>query len=69
MIKNHLDRHEVSLLILPSLFLLVTIFSTSKLTSQVKLIAEHPFTVNGDISDVKTNLALMRSGGRAAAIL
>ena len=60
MIKKTTWIGMVSLLILLSLFLLVTIFSTSKLTSQVKLIAEHPFTVNGDISDVKTNLALMR---------
>ncbi len=42
------------------LFLLVTILSTTRLASQVKLISEHPFTVNGDISDVKTDLALMR---------
>ena len=50
----------ISMLFLLLLFLLVTILSTTKLTSQVKLIAEHPFTVNGDISDVKTDLALMR---------
>lgn len=50
----------VSLLALLFLFLIVTLFSTNKLTRQIKLITEHPFTVNGDISDVKTNLALMR---------
>lgn len=49
-----------SLLILLFLFLFVTLLSTTKLTSQIKLITEHPFTVNGDISDVKTDLALMR---------
>lgn len=50
----------VSLLALLLLFLIVTIFSTTRLTSQIKLITEHPFIVNGDISDVRTNLALMR---------
>lgn len=50
----------VSLLSLLLLFLIVTIFSTSRLASQIKLLTEHPFTVNGDISDVKTGLALMR---------
>lgn len=49
-----------ALLALLLLFLLVTILSTTRLASQVKLISEHPFTVNGDISDVKTDLALMR---------
>lgn len=50
----------VSLLALLLLFLVVTLFSTRKLASQIQLLTEHPFTVNGDISDVKTNLALMR---------
>lgn len=50
----------VSLLSLLLLFLIVTLFGTNRLASQVKLITEHPFTVNGDISNVKTNLALMR---------
>lgn len=50
----------VSLLALLLLFLVVTLFSTNKLASQIKLLTEHPFTVNGDISDVKTSLALMR---------
>lgn len=49
-----------ALLILRFLFLRVTLFSTTRLTSQVKLITEHPFTVNGDIGDIKTDLALMR---------
>lgn len=48
------------LLILLVLFLGVTLFSNNKLTSQIRLLTEHPFTVNGDISDVKTDLALMR---------
>ncbi len=50
----------VSLLALLAIFLVFTIFSTGNLASQVRLLTEHPFTVNGDISDVKTNLALMR---------
>lgn len=50
----------VSMLFLLLLFLIVTILSTSRLAAQVKLLTEHPFTVNGDISDVKTSLALMR---------
>lgn len=50
----------LSLLALMMLFLIVTLFSTNRLASQVRLLTEHPFTVNGDISDVKTNLALMR---------
>lgn len=50
----------VSLLTLLLLFLVVTLFGTNKLASQIKLLTEHPFTVNGDISDVKTSLALMR---------
>lgn len=51
-----------ALLVLLLLFLVVTLFSTNRLASQVKLITDHPFTVSGDISDVKTNLALMRVG-------
>lgn len=50
----------ISLLLLLLIFLVVSIFSTNSLASQIKLITEHPFTVNRDISDVKTNLALMR---------
>lgn len=50
----------VSLLALLILFLIVTVFSTNRLASQIRLLTEHPFAVNGDISDVKTNLALMR---------
>lgn len=50
----------VLLLVLLFLFLMVTLFSTNRLATQIKLITEHPFTVNGDIGDVKTNLALMR---------
>ncbi|MDO4271301.1 MAG: response regulator [Eubacteriales bacterium] len=48
------------LLVLLLLFLAVTLANTNKLASQIRLITEHPFAVNGDISDVKTNLALMR---------
>lgn len=50
----------VSLLAMLFLFLLVTLNSTGKLASQIKLLSEHPFTVNGDIGDAKTGLALMR---------
>lgn len=50
----------VSLLSLLLLFLVVTLYSTNQLASQITLLTEHPFTVNGDISEVKTNLALMR---------
>lgn len=50
----------VSLLALLLLFLVITLLSTNNLAAQVKLLTEHPFTVNGDISDVKTDLALMR---------
>lgn len=50
----------ISLLVLLLLFLVVTLFSTQRLATQIQLLTEHPFTVNGDISDVKTNLALMR---------
>lgn len=42
------------------LFLSVTFYSTSRITSQIKLLTEHPFVVNGDIGDIKTDLALMR---------
>lgn len=48
------------LLLLLFVFFIVTVISTSKLASQIKLITEHPFTVTSDISDIKTNLALMR---------
>lgn len=50
----------ISLLFFLFLFLIVTLASTNKLASQIKLITEHPFTVSGDIGDVKTGLALMR---------
>ncbi|MCH1981982.1 response regulator [Ruminococcus sp. OA3] len=50
----------VILLGLLLLFLIVMLFSNNKLASQIRLLTEHPFTVNGDISDVKTDLALMR---------
>lgn len=50
----------VLLFFLLLIFLIVTIFSTRSLASQIKLLTEHPFTVNGDVSDIKTNLALMR---------
>ena len=38
----------------------ITLYSTNQTASQVRIITEHPFVVHGDISDVKTNLALMR---------
>lgn len=60
LIKKVTLAGTVSLLILLFLFLVVTLFSTSRLASQIKLLTEHPFTVSGDISDVKTGLALMR---------
>lgn len=60
LIKKVTLAGTVSLLILLFLFLVVTLFSTSRLASQIKLLTEHPFTVSGDISDVKTSLALMR---------
>lgn len=50
----------ISLFFLLMLFLTVTIVSTNSLASQIKMLTEHPFAVNGYISDVKTNLALMR---------
>lgn len=50
----------VSLLALLLTFLIVTLFSTNRLASQIKLLTEHPFTVSGNIGDVKTGLALMR---------
>lgn len=59
-IKKVTVAGTVSLFALLLLFLSVTLFSTSRLTEQIKVITEHLFTVNGDISDVKTNLALMR---------
>lgn len=49
-----------SILILLVLFLIISLVSTSRLTSQMKLLTEHPFTVSGDMGDVKTGLALMR---------
>lgn len=49
-----------ALLSLLFLFLVVTLFSTSRLASQIKLLTEHPFAVSSNISDLKTNLALMR---------
>lgn len=61
LIKKVTLTGTISLLALLFLFLIVTLFSTNNLASQAKLLAEHPFTVNGDISDVKTNLALMRN--------
>lgn len=59
-IKNVTLAGTVSLLTLLFLFLIVTLSGTNRLASQIKLLTEHPFTVNGDISDVKTSLALMR---------
>lgn len=50
----------ISLLLLLLLFLLVTVLSTTELASKVRSISEHPITVDGNISDVKTDLALMR---------
>lgn len=49
-----------ALILLLMLFLSVSLYSTRELSSQIKLITEHPFTVNGDISDLRTQLALMR---------
>lgn len=60
MIKKVTLAGTVSLLAFLLLFLIITLLSTNKLASQIKLLTEHPFTVNGDISDVKTSLALMR---------
>ena len=48
------------LLTLLLLFLVVTLVSTNNLANQITVLTEHPFVVNGDVSDVKTNLALMR---------
>lgn len=50
----------ISLLFLLLLFLMVTLSSTNELASQIELLTKHPFAVSGDISDVKTNLAVMR---------
>lgn len=47
-------------IILLLFFFAVSLYSTQKLSSQIELITKHPFTVNGDISDIKTQLALMR---------
>lgn len=60
MIKRVTTVGTVSLLALLFLFLVVTLISTSGLASQIRLLTEHPFAVSGDISDAKTNLALMR---------
>lgn len=60
MIKKVTSVGTASLFFLLLLFFVVTLFSTNKLASQIKLLTEHPFAVSGDISDVKTNLALMR---------
>lgn len=49
-----------ALLLLLVLFFAVSLYSTQKLSSQIELITKHPFAVNGDVSDVKTQLALMR---------
>lgn len=48
------------LLALLLLFLVVTLFSTSQLASQIKTITEHPFAVSNNVNDVKINLAQMR---------
>lgn len=50
----------VSLFLLLLLFLIFTVSRIRNLVSQVELIAEHPFTVNGDVSEIRKNLALMR---------
>ena len=50
----------ILLFVLLILFAMVTFFSTNHLASQIALLTEHPFTVNGDVSDIRTNLALMR---------
>lgn len=50
------------LLLLLLLFFFVSLYSTQKLSMQIELITKHPFTVNGDVSDLKTELALMRIG-------
>lgn len=42
------------------LYLVVTLFSTNQLASQIKTITEHPFAVSNNVSDVKINLAQMR---------
>ncbi len=59
-IKRITFAGTIILVIFLILFFVVTAVSTSKLASQIKLTTEHPFAVNGDISDIKTNLALMR---------
>lgn len=50
----------IMLLCLLLLFFIVTLLGNHHLVSQVALLTEHPFEVNGDIGDVKTNLAQMR---------
>ena len=49
-----------ALLLLLLIFFFVSLYSTQKLSSQIGLITKHPFTVSGNVSDVKTELALMR---------
>lgn len=48
------------LLVVLLLFFIVTLYSTNGLIAQIRLLTEHPFAVSSDISEVKTNLALMR---------
>lgn len=60
MIKRVTWTGTISLLVLLLVFLGVSLFGTNRLASQTKLLSEHPFAVSGDISDIKTNLALMR---------
>lgn len=50
----------ITLSFLLILFLFVSLYSTKKLSSQIKLITEHPFAVSADVSDIRTKLALMR---------
>lgn len=55
---THISMIALSLLLI--LFLTISLYSTVKLSSQIKLITEHPFAVSGDVSDIRTQLALMR---------
>lgn len=48
------------LLLLMLLFFVVTIFGNQHLSTQMALLTEHPFTVNGDVGNIRTNLAQMR---------
>lgn len=50
----------ILLLLLMLLFFVVTIFGNQHLSTQMALLTEHPFTVNGDIGNIRTNLAQMR---------